>query len=241
MFTKFRKRLGNTIYGNNEGHRNAWIKKELAAIPSGGKLLDAGAGECKWKKECGHLTYVSQDFCQYEGSGDGKGLQTGTWDTKRIDIVSDITKIPVQDGEFDAVLCSEVLEHVPHPELAVKELARVTKKGGILLLTAPFNSLTHFAPYHFCTGFNIYWYEKHLQENGFEIVETENCGDYFTYFEQELARLSSIVKRYTKKRNFLVRVLSLLLLLKLDKISRGGANRSYELQCMGYFVKAVKK
>ena len=144
-------------------------------------------------------------------------------------------------GEFDAVLCSEVLEHVPHPELALRELARVTKKGGVLLLTAPFNSLTHFAPYHFCTGFNIYWYEKHLQENGFEIVETGNCGDYFTYFEQELARLSSIVKRFTKKRNFLVRVLSLLLLLKLDKISRGGANRSYELQCMGYFVKAVKK
>ncbi|MDE6873991.1 MAG: class I SAM-dependent methyltransferase [Lachnospiraceae bacterium] len=221
-----KKKLRNALYEHNEGHRNRWIRKEIKALPSGIKFLDAGAGECKWRSECSHLTYISQDFCQYEGSGDGRGLQTGKWDTHRIDIVSDITDIPVQDGEFDAVLCSEVLEHVPHPELAVKELARVTKQGGTLLLTAPFNSLTHFAPYHFCTGFNIYWYEKHLQENGFEIVETENCGDYFTYFEQELARLGSVVKRYTKKGTFLVKLLSLLLLLRLEKISRGGGQIS---------------
>ena len=230
----------NWIPNHNTRVRNQWIKKELVRLPPGGKLLDAGAGECKWKNECSHLIYISQDFCQYTGHGDEKGLQTGEWDTGQIDIVSDIVDIPVPDGEFDAVLCSEVLEHVPDPAFAVKELARVTKRGGVLLLTAPFNSLTHFAPYHFCTGFNIYWYKKHLEENGFTIQKAESYGDYFTYFEQELERLEPMIKKYTGKRDFFIKVLSIILLLKLEKISRGGENHSNELQCFGYLIRAVK-
>lgn len=241
MAQMMKKKIRNLLYEHNVGYRDRWIKKEIIRIPSGAKLLDAGAGECKWKSECRHLVYVSQDFCQYKGSGDGKGLQTAKWDTDQIDIVSDITDIPVPDNEFDAVLCSEVLEHVPNPELAVKELARVTKKGGILLLTAPFNSLTHFAPYHFCTGFNIYWYKNHLTENGFKIQKAENYGDYFTYFEQELARLGAVIKKYMGKRVFLIKVLSLFLFLELERISNGRKNCSDELQSFGYLIRAVKK
>lgn len=118
----------------NERSRNRWIEHELKALPEGTKILDAGAGECKWKSTCRHLKYVSQDFCQYDGIGDGKGAQTGKWNTNRIDIVSDITDIPVDDEEFDAVLCSEVLEHLESPELAVKELGRVTRRGGYCCL-----------------------------------------------------------------------------------------------------------
>lgn len=71
----------------NEEARNRWLAQTLAAIPTGLRLLDAGAGELRNKPLCAHLIYVSQDFCQYEGKGDAQGLQTGTWNTSRIDLV----------------------------------------------------------------------------------------------------------------------------------------------------------
>jgi len=45
--------------------------------------------------------------------------------------------LPFRDGEFDAVLCFETVEHMPEPAAFVKELARVVKPGGRLLLTTP--------------------------------------------------------------------------------------------------------
>jgi len=156
------------IFGrDNETNRLSWLEKTLKFVPEGFRLLDAGAGELKNKVFCKHLIYVSQDICQYEGTGDGVALQTGQWDTTQIDLVSDITAIPVPDESFDAVLCTEVFEHVPDPLAALQELARLVKPGGSIILTAPFCSLTHFAPYHYATGLSRYWYERHLLELGF--------------------------------------------------------------------------
>jgi len=40
-------------------------------------------------------------------------------------------------GTFDAVVCTEVIEHTPEPRRAVRELVRVLKPGGVLALTVP--------------------------------------------------------------------------------------------------------
>ncbi|HMM71403.1 MAG TPA: hypothetical protein PKC22_04150, partial [Rhodocyclaceae bacterium] len=86
----------------NEAARQRWLRETLAGLPSGLRILDAGAGELRNKPLCAHLDYVSQDFGQYEGRGNQAGLQTGAWDTSRIDIVSDIADIPQPDASFDA-------------------------------------------------------------------------------------------------------------------------------------------
>ncbi len=122
----------------NEKKKNEWIEKELKSIPAGWKLLDAGAGALRWKTSCKHLCYVSQDICEYDGKGNGRGLQTGQWDTENIDIICDIVDIPVKDGEFDVVLCSEVLEHLPEPHLAIQEFGRILRPGGGITLDGTF-------------------------------------------------------------------------------------------------------
>jgi SAM-dependent methyltransferase len=188
--------LGQYVVGTrNVATRDAWVAKVLAELPAGARLLDAGAGECQYKKHCGHLKYVAQDNAVYDGKGD-QGLQTGSWDFSKIDIVSDILDIPEPDASFDAVLCTEVLEHLPDPVRAIEEMARLLRPGGVFIITAPFWSLTHFAPYHYATGFNRYFYECHLGRLGFDIVEMTPNGNFFECVGQELRRVPDMAQRF---------------------------------------------
>jgi ubiquinone/menaquinone biosynthesis C-methylase UbiE len=225
---------------NNDQVRINWIANALKSIPTGYRILDAGAGELRLKPYCTHLDYVSQDFCQYEGKGDGNALQTGNWDTTRIDIISNITNIPVPDASFDAVLCSEVFEHIPNPISAIKEFSRILKPGGVLLITAPFCSLTHFAPYHFASGLNRYWYEEHLPAMGIKISEIVPNGNWFEFISQEISRTRSVSKSYSSALlGRFAQAASLPLLVALSLLSKWDRGSS-ELLCYGYMVKAQK-
>jgi len=224
----------------NESARIAWIEKTLKKIPAGLTLLDAGAGECQFKKFCSHLNYIAQDFGQYDGGGD-VGLQTGAWDNSKLDIVSDITAIPLPDHSVDAIMCTEVFEHIPDPVAAVKEFSRLIKPGGYALITAPFASLTHFAPYHFASGLSRYFYEHHLTNNGFEIEELELNGNYFEYMAQETRRVKSMASKYAGvKLNVFEKAALHMVLPILEKLSKKDKG-SAELLCYGIHVFARKK
>ena len=190
-----------TVGTQNEAPREAWLRETLAKLPAGARLLDAGAGEQRHKKYCTHLDYVAQDFAQYDGKGDAAGLQTGSWDQTKLDIVGDIAAVAAPSGSFDAILCVEVFEHIPHPVEALKEMARLLRPGGSLILTAPFCSMTHFAPYHFYTGFSRYFYQHYLPLYGFDIQEMQFNGNYFEYLAQEVRRLPEIAARYAGRRS----------------------------------------
>lgn len=110
------------------------------------------------------------------------------------------------------------------------------QKGGILLLTAPFCSLTHFAPYHYSTGFNIFWYEKHLEEYGFTLIEKERNGDYYSYILQEIKRTIHFEK---SKKDFMLQAGGRLMMAALPKYAQSEDNLS-DLLCFGYHMKAVK-
>lgn len=223
----------------NEENRVHWIEKILKKIPAGLTILDAGAGESQFKKFCGHLKYIAQDFGQYDGSGE-VGLQTGEWDVSKLDIVSDIVAIPLPDHSVDAIMCTEVLEHIPNPVAALQEFSRLLKPGGYLLITAPFASLTHFAPYHFSSGLSRYFYEHHLPELGFSIDEVSLNGNWFEYIAQENRRIKRMADKYSgTKLTILDKIivhLNLALLQRLSKKDQG----SSEMLCYGVHVFARK-
>jgi SAM-dependent methyltransferase len=224
----------------NESARDAWVRAALARLPRGTRLLDAGAGEGRYRDACAHLAYVAQDFGRYEGGGDGTGLQTGRWDTSKVDLVCDVTAIPEPDGAFGAVLCTEVLEHVPDPIAALRELARLLAPGGEMILTAPFCSLTHFAPYFFQTGFSRHFYETHLKGLGLDVAEITPNGNWFEWMAQEVRRVRSVAEQYGagKPRRF-EKWASRLVLRMLGRLS-GRSRGSEELLCYGLHVRARK-
>ena len=232
-----------TVGTKNQQTRESWLEETLKKIPSGSRILDAGAGEQKYKKFCSHLHYVSQDFAQYDGMGDGKALQTMAWNTSNLDIVSDITAIPELDSSFDAIMCIEVFEHLPKPILAIKEFSRLLKPGGHLILSAPFCSLTHMAPYHYYSGYNRYFYETHLPDYGFEIIELVENGNFFEFLAQELRRLPDVENEYTDgfiRFRPLDWIAQRWLLRTLDKASKKD-HGSKDLLNFGFHVHALKE
>jgi len=223
------------IHGtDNLSNRQDWIKRQLLSLPAEQRILDAGAGERQYRQHCGHLRYVSQDFNQYRGDGNGVGLQTGNWDISGIDIVSDIGNIPEPDESFDAILCTEVFEHLPDPAQALREFGRLLRHGGVLIVSAPFNSLTHFAPYHYSTGFSRYWYEHHLAIAGFRIDAIEQNGNYVDYVSQEVRRCTT----YFGRCPWYV-MLSIGVILRFLKVNHSNpANMA--LGTFGYHVRAER-
>lgn len=49
----------------------------------------------------------------------------------------DALALPFADGEFDRVVASEVLEHIPDDDAAIVELVRVLRPGGTMAVTVP--------------------------------------------------------------------------------------------------------
>lgn len=132
------------------------------------------------------------------GCGDGTGLKflhdNGYTDLYGIDINphkyflarnyigenrvidSDITATPFEDGKFDVVWCSHVLEHSYDPIKSLKELSRITKKGGYVLLVLPYptpHSEVHCGVNDLCLNIddNAQSCVTKLKSNGFNIQE----------------------------------------------------------------------
>ena len=229
-----------TVGLNNLSNREKWLKETLLSIPAGLTILDAGAGECPYKSWCSHLNYIAQDFGQYDGTG-SEGLQTGSWDNSKLDIVSDIIAIPLEDASVDVIMCTEVFEHIPNPLDALKEFKRLLKPGGQLILTSPFLSFTHFAPYHFSTGFSRFYYQHHLPNFGFEINKMDLSGNFFDFVGQETRRIKWVAQNYLEKKiSILDRIIIKLNLWVLQKYVKQDT-QSQELVCFGIHVLATKR
>ncbi|HBY09479.1 MAG TPA: hypothetical protein DEH22_17480 [Chloroflexi bacterium] len=96
-----------------------------------GKVLDVGVGMWEYPRQ------LFADRCEY--------TTTDCFEGANVDVVSNIHQLTASfsSSSFDFVICTDVLEHVERPWIAIKELHSLLKSGGILLLTVPFNYYLH--------------------------------------------------------------------------------------------------
>lgn len=102
---------------------------------------------------------------------------------KKADFFYDGKSMPFHDSSFDSVFSTQVLEHVVDPDGFIKEIKRVLKQDGVLLLSVPFIWDEHEQPYDFLryTSFGII---NLLKKNGFEIIEhRKNLADIRCLFQ----------------------------------------------------------
>jgi SAM-dependent methyltransferase len=157
---------------------NEFVRRAAGLLPPGARVLDAGAGECIYRPFFPGGGYVAID----------RGIGDGSWNYGKLDALADLERIPFATGAFDAVVCTETLEHVARPGAVLRELRRVIREGGTLVLTVPFLQPVHQAPhdYYRYTPFGL----RHLlAEAGFEVVELAAAGGFFAFLRLQLGDL----------------------------------------------------
>ena len=121
---------------------NQIIDKELKRCASrylSGRLIDIGCGMKPYENLL--APYVSEHV--------GVDHKDSIHNRSNVDLVGTAYKIPVEDGSFNAVICTAVLEHLEEPEQALRECHRVLKLNGNVIYLVPFIWHLHEEPRDF--------------------------------------------------------------------------------------------
>ena len=159
-----------------------------------GRTLDVGAGENK--------RYAFPNSTEYVRMNTDL-LQDGI---EKTNVVGRAEAIPLPDGSFDSIVCTQVLIDVFEPLKAFREFSRVLKSGGKLLLTTSFlidrqedisGQLWHPTDHAL---------RKLSEETGFKVLKLEGCGAFFSAMFQLVSRY--LIRCYNLKNRRFARQIS---------------------------------
>ncbi len=139
-------------------------------LPAGSLVLDAGAGEGMYRRLFNHTRYLAFDY----------GIGDAGWDYTGLDVVCDLHLLPLKDRSVPYILCTQTLEHLTKPHVALSELYRVLSDNGTIFCTLPFiGDAHHQEPYDFFR-YTKYADEYLFAQAGFRDIEISPIGGYGT-------------------------------------------------------------
>lgn len=131
-----------------------------------GRLLDLGCGKVPFY--AAYRDYVAETVCVDWPSSPHGG--------QHIDEFCDLSKVlPFGNESFDTVLSSDVIEHLPDPALAFREMGRVLRPGGKLILNTPFLYMLHETPFDFYRH-TRYSLQRLTDLAGLDVLELDEIG-----------------------------------------------------------------
>ncbi len=132
------ERLMNTMLELDDRHwwyrgRRRIIQAELDRLPGapGARVLDAGCGSGRTLEELGRYGEVFGIELDPGAAEMARGRGRGEVEIGRLE------ELPWEGGFFDLITCLDVIEHTPDDRATLRELRRVCKPGGFLLVTVP--------------------------------------------------------------------------------------------------------
>ncbi len=108
----------------------------------------------------------------------GVDLADGFYNPDQVDLIGTAYDVPAADGVADAVILSQVIEHLESPMLAMGEAHRLLRNGGLVFLSFPFLYPIHAPPRDFLRYTEFYLADQ-LTSHGLEVVETVRLGGFW--------------------------------------------------------------
>jgi SAM-dependent methyltransferase len=161
----------------------AFVEDVAAELPPGARLADIGAGDAPYRERLAHTDYVTIDWDKSEHAGG-----------RHADISATAEAIPEPDCSFDAVLMTQVLEHVPEPKDVLREAFRLLAPGGRLHLTVPLVWELHELPHDYYR-YTAPGLEHLLESAGFESIAVTPRTDCFATLAQLMRNVASAMGR----------------------------------------------
>jgi SAM-dependent methyltransferase len=128
-------------------------------------------------------------------------------ENKRVDLFFDGLDIPFEDASFDAVLCTEVLEHCVDADRLVGEMYRVLRSGGHAVITVPFMWGEHELPFDF-RRYSTNGVRRLLETSGFEVMRIERSQPGIAAIEALVSsEITNSLRRCAPSRSIVDRVL----------------------------------
>jgi ubiquinone/menaquinone biosynthesis C-methylase UbiE len=132
---------GNSIIRNFHHNRLNFIVKKLPKI-QGLKILDAGCGEGHLSEK---LVNSNRGYKVYGTDLYPLALEKAKKRCPKAKFLKqNLNKIEFDDNYFDIVICSGVIEHIRGYKESIKEMKRVTKNNGLLIISIPNEPLWTF-------------------------------------------------------------------------------------------------
>lgn len=115
------------------------VKKVLPNLR--GSVLDVGCGDSPYR------FLLNEDYVKYYGI-DIEGAKHFDYNNNGVTFFNG-EEIPFDDNKFDAIICTEVLEHVENYQKLINEMYRVLRPNGTAIITIPWSARYHYIPYDF--------------------------------------------------------------------------------------------
>jgi ubiquinone/menaquinone biosynthesis C-methylase UbiE len=119
------------------------VADEMLAPRAGQDLLDAGCGTGEVARALAAIVAPNGDVVALDHSREMIGEARARHDGSRVEYqVGDVLRLPFTAGSFSGVRCERVLQHLDDPDAAVRELVRVTRRRGrVVLIDTDWQSL----------------------------------------------------------------------------------------------------
>lgn len=137
----------------------------------------------------------------------GVDLADGFYQPDQVDLIGTAYDVPAPDGTADAVILSEVIEHLDLPLAAMREAHRLLKPGGLLFLSFPFLYPGHAPPRDYLR-FTEFYLSKKIAGDYFELVDSNKLGGFWYLVGMYSAMYLQDLDRGILKMTRLVKVAS---------------------------------
>jgi SAM-dependent methyltransferase len=146
---------------------DAFYNREVGALPNNIRVLDLGGNKTGKRGSFNIHDYNLQV------------IYANLVTTKHPDVQVMAEQLPFGADTFQAIICSELLEHVPNPYQVLNEAYRVLEPSGCLLICVPFLFRIHGDPYDYGRYTDYYW-RQNLKQIGFRNIEIQKQGLFWT-------------------------------------------------------------